>query len=248
MRIDILTLFPDFFREPFEQSLIGRARRGGLVDIEIHNLRDFTDDPHRNVDDTPYGGGAGMVFRAEPMAKALRALNEGEKNAKVIYLSAEGVPLTQRRANQLSLEKRLVVICGRYKGIDERIRQQYVTDEISIGDYVLSGGEPAAVVLVDAVVRLIPEVMGDFESALMDSFQDGLLDCPWYTRPREFEGMRVPEILVQGNHAEIRRWRRRQALKRTLERRPDLLERAELSEEDLTTLSELSAQGCMERE
>jgi tRNA (guanine37-N1)-methyltransferase len=230
MQIDILTIFPEMFEGPFNQSIVEKAQKAGVVRIRIQDLRDFTEDRHRTVDDTPYGGGGGMVFRPEPLARALRALGPAEGPHRTIFLTPEGKPLTQRLANHLSLEPHLILLCGHYRGIDERIRTRYVDDEISIGDYVLSGGELPAMVLVDAIVRLLPGAIGNFESAQSDSFQVGLLDCPWYTRPRVFEEMPVPDVLVNGNHREIARWRRHQAILRTAERRPDLLDRETLSE------------------
>lgn len=230
MQIDILTIFPEMFEGPFSHSIVERAQKAGIVSIRIHDLRTFTEDRHRTVDDTPYGGGGGMIFRPEPLARALRALTSAQAPHRTIFLTPEGRPLTQRLANHLSLESHLILLCGHYRGIDERIRALYVNDEISIGDYVLSGGELPAMVLVDAVVRLLPGAIGNFESAQSDSFQEGLLDCPWYTRPRVFEGEPVPDVLINGDHREIARWRRRQALLRTAERRPDLLDREALSE------------------
>lgn len=224
MRIDVLTIFPDLIRQVLSQGILGRAVKAGLVEVQAHDLRDYTDDLHRTVDDTPYGGGAGMVFKPEPMARALKAIDSELPLEKVIFLTPEGRRLDQATANGFSLEAHLVLLCGRYRGIDERIRQLYVTDEISVGDYVLSGGELPALVLIDAVVRLIPGAMGDAESALEDSFQNGLLDCPWYTRPQVFEGLPVPEVLLGGNHRLIAEWRREEAMKRTRERRPDLLD------------------------
>ena len=224
MRIDVLTIFPDLIRDVLSYSIPGRAIKAGLVDVQVHDLRDATDDVHRTVDDTPYGGGAGMVFKPEPIARTLKAIGGGKPPESVIFLTPEGRTLDQDLANRLSLEPRLVLLCGRYRGIDERIRERYVTEEISVGDYVLSGGELPALVLIDALVRLIPGAVGDAESALGDSFQDGLLDCPWYTRPRMFEGLEVPEVLMGGNHREIAEWRREQAIRRTRERRPDLIE------------------------
>lgn len=227
MRIDILTLFPEMFRGPFEESIIRRARERGQVQIRLLNIRDYTTDKHRKVDDIPYGGGPGMVLKPEPIKAALEALGLAQED-RVILLTPQGERFTQSKANELSLEGRLVLLCGHYKGVDERVRQMYITDEISVGDYVLSGGELPAMVLVDAVVRLIPGILGDAESALGDSFQDGVLDCPWYTRPRVFEGMEVPSVLCSGDHRRIEEWRRGQALKRTSELRPDLLEEADL--------------------
>ncbi|MDA0745134.1 MAG: tRNA (guanosine(37)-N1)-methyltransferase TrmD [bacterium] len=227
MRIDVLTIFPGLIREALSYSIPGRAMRAGLVEVVAHDLRDYTDDVHRTVDDTPYGGGAGMVFKPEPIARALAALPEtGSSSKQIIFLTPEGRRLDQDTVNRLSVQDHLVLLSGRYRGVDERIRERYVTEEISIGDYVLSGGELPALVLIDAVVRLIPGAVGDAESALDDSFQNGLLDCPWYTRPRTFEGMDVPEELLSGDHKRIAAWRQEEALKRTRERRPDLLDGA----------------------
>ena len=224
MRIDVLTIFPDLIRDALSYSIPGRVVRAGQAEIRVHDLRDYTDDPHRTVDDTPYGGGAGMIFKPEPMARALKSiLGAGRPSPKVVFLTPEGRRLSQSMANRLSLETHLVLLCGHYRGIDERIRRIYVTDEISIGDYVLSGGELPALVLIDALLRLIPGAIGDAESALADSFQNGLLDCPWYTRPGVFEGLAVPDVLLSGNHRLIAEWRQEEALKRTRERRPDLL-------------------------
>lgn len=239
MLIDILTIFPEMFRSPFDASLIGRAQERGLITIQIHDIRDFAEAPHKTVDDYPFGGGPGMVLKPEPIARALRAIRpEGEISGRVIFLTPQGELFTQSKANELSMEKRLIFLCGHYKGIDERIRERYVTDEISIGDYVLTGGELAAMVVIDALVRLIPGVLGDPQSALEDSFQNGLLDCPWYTRPREFEGMKVPDILFSGDHRKIQQWRREQSLKRTQGRRPDLLEKIEKRDVGFNNASE----------
>lgn len=230
MRIEVVTLFPEFFGSPLETSMVARARNQGLAQIAVHNLRDFAEDRHRTVDDTPYGGGGGMVIKPEPVARAWEALQLDA--ARCIYLSADGVPFDQRLAIELSLLPRLVLLCGHYKGVDERIRQRHIDQEISVGDYVLTGGEPAALILIDAVVRLIPGVLGNFSSALEDSFQEDLLDCPWYTRPAVFAGQQVPQVLLSGDYQQVRAWRRRQALRRTFERRPDLLSRAPLDEEE----------------
>lgn len=236
MKIDILTIFPEMFEGPFGHSIVRKAGESGVVRIQIHNLRDFTDDKRHTTDDTPYGGGGGMVFRPEPIARALRSLAPAGVPHRTIFLTPEGRPLTQRLANHLSLEPHLILVCGHYRGIDERIRCRYIDDEITIGDYVLSGGELPAMVLVDTVVRLLPGAIGNFESAQNDSFQDGLLDCPWYTRPRVFEGMSVPEVLINGNHRDVARWRRLQAICRTAERRPDILDREALSEAEVEAL------------
>lgn len=222
MRIDIITLFPDMFRGPFGEGLMQRARERELITIRLHDLRAFSEDKHGKVDDFPYGGGAGMVLKPEPVARALEAVRRPE--ARIILLTPQGAPLTQKRVNALSLEQHLILLCGRYKGIDERIRRRFAPDELSIGDYVLMGGELPAMVLTESVVRVIPGVLGDSESALEDSFQHGLLDCPWYTRPEEFEGMRVPEVLRDGDHAKTKAWRQQESEQRTRKRRPDLWE------------------------
>jgi tRNA (guanine37-N1)-methyltransferase len=223
MRFDIITIFPELIRDAISHSIPGRAIKMGLVEVVTHDLRDYTEDKHRTVDDAPYGGGAGMIFKPEPLAKAIEDV-KGESEAPVIYMTAEGRRLNQETANAFSLQDHVILLCGHYRGIDERIRERYVTDELSIGDYVLSGGELPALVVMDAVIRLIPGAIGDAESALDDSFQNGLLDAPWYTRPRAFEGMEVPDILLNGDHKKITAWREDQALKRTRERRPDLLD------------------------
>lgn len=223
MRFDIITIFPDLITDAISHSIPGRAIKAGLAEVVAHDLRAYTEDKHKTVDDTPYGGGAGMIFKPEPLAKAIEDV-KGDSEAPVIYTTAEGRRLDQESANAFSLMDRVIVICGHYRGIDERIREKYVTHELSIGDYVLSGGELPALVLMDAVIRLIPGAIGDAESALDDSFQNGLLDAPWYTRPRAFEGMDVPEVLLNGDHEKIASWRHDQALKRTRERRPDLLD------------------------
>ncbi len=221
MRIDVITIFPDLIRDVLKYSIPRRAIDAGLIDVLAHDLRDHADDKHKTIDDTPYGGGAGMIFKPEPIARAIETLPEG---GRVIFLTPQGRLLTQSVANELSLSDHLVLLCGHYRGIDERIRKNYVDNEISIGDYVLSGGELPALILIDALIRLTPGAIGNAESALEDSFQNGLLDCAWYTRPREFEGLTVPEALLSGDHKKVAQWRRDNARQRTLERRPDLLE------------------------
>ncbi|MCY3869324.1 MAG: tRNA (guanosine(37)-N1)-methyltransferase TrmD [Gemmatimonadetes bacterium] len=221
MRIDVITIFPDLIRDALKYSIPRRAIDAGLIDILAHDLRDHAHDKHKTIDDTPYGGGAGMIFKPEPIARAIEALPTG---GRVIFLTPEGRQFTQSVANELSLSDHLVLLCGHYRGIDERVRENYVDDEISIGDYVLSGGELPALILIDALIRLIPGTIGNAESALEDSFQNGLLDCAWYTRPREFEGLTVPDALLSGDHKKVAQWRRENARQRTLERRPDLLE------------------------
>ena len=224
MHIDILTVLPELLTSPFEHSIMKRAQDKGLLTVQVHHLRKWAVNEYGQVDDYQYGGGAGMVLLCEPLARAIEELSAPQKFDEIIYVTPDGKTLNQRIANGLSLKERLLIICGHYKGIDERIRQKYVTLEVSIGDYVLSGGELAAAVLVDTIGRLLPGVLNDETSALTDSFQDNLLAPPVYTRPVDFEGMLVPEVLMSGNHAKIEEWRYEQALLRTKERRPDLLQ------------------------
>jgi tRNA (guanine37-N1)-methyltransferase len=242
MRIDILTLFPEMFEGPFASSIIKRAIDKELVSIYVNNFRDYALDRHKVVDDYPYGGGAGMVLKPEPIIEAVEDLlgKPYVKNPKkpVILLSPQGRIFTQKIAREFSLCENIILICGHYEGFDERISEYLAADEISIGDYVLSGGEPAAMVVTDAVVRLIPGVIEE-QSTACDSFSRGLLEYPQYTRPAEYRGLTVPEILLSGNHGEIAKWRSMQALKRTLERRPELLETAELSKDEEKILSRL---------
>jgi tRNA (guanine37-N1)-methyltransferase len=229
LRVDIITIFPDYFREAFDYGIIRRACAAGLVSIEAHDLRAWTSDKHHVVDDRPFGGGDGMVLKPEPIFAAVGSLtgaNRRESIAtgkRVVLLSPQGKTLTQSLAAEFANCEHLVLICGRYEGVDERVADALVTDEISIGDYVLSGGEPAALVVIDATVRLLPGALGSETSNVNESFSDGLLDCPQYTRPPEFEGMRAPEVLLTGHHAEIARWRREAAQEKTKRNRPDLL-------------------------
>jgi tRNA (guanine37-N1)-methyltransferase len=223
MEIHIVTGFPDLMRSPLRESIIRQAKLKKLVRIRLHDLRDYAHDRHRTIDDTPYGGGAGMILKPEPFFESVETLSGREPFDEVIYMSADGERLDQPLANELSLKRRMLILCGHYKGIDERVRGNLVTREISIGDYVLTGGELAALVLIDALVRLIPGVIGDGESMLTDSFQDGLLDHPSYTRPAEFRGLKVPDVLLSGDHKEIERWRQEQRVLRTKARRRDLL-------------------------
>jgi len=232
MKFDILTLFPDMFRGPFDESIIRRGQDKGLIQIGLHQIREFAMDRHHTVDDPPYGGGSGMLMKPEPLAACIEAVKKINEEAPVLLTTPQGRPLNQKMALELSGKPGLIIICGRYEGIDERIREQYVDAEVSIGDFVLSGGELAAMVIVDAVTRLIPGVLGSDESATADSFSDGLLEYPQYTRPAEFNGRTVPAVLLSGNHAEIARWRREQALKRTVQQRPDLLAHASLTAKD----------------
>lgn len=226
MQIDILTLFPEIFEGPFSQSILKRAQAKGIVMIRLHNIRDYSTSKHKTVDDYPFGGGAGMVMMIEPVARCIESLKEKTAYDEVIYLSPDGELLTQQVANRLSVLQNIIILCGHYKGIDERIREHFITREISIGDYVLSGGELAAAVLTDAVVRLMPGVLNDETSALSDSFQDNLISPPVYTRPANFRGWKVPAVLLSGNDKEIVMWRHEQSLKRTRQRRPDLLDEA----------------------
>jgi len=224
MRIDIITIFPEMFEGPFNHSIIQRAKNKGLVEIYIHKLRDFTEDKHRKVDDYAFSGGAGMVMMIEPVAKAIEQLKSERTYDEIIYTSPDGDLLDQPMANTYSGYQNLIILCGHYKGIDERIREHLITKEISIGNYVLSGGELAAAVFVDSIVRLIPGVLGNEVSALSDSFQNNLVSPPVYTRPREFRGWKVPDILLSGNEKRIEEWKFEQSLKRTKEKRPGLLQ------------------------
>jgi len=239
MRFDILTLFPRMFFSPFQESILGRAVQRGLVQIRIVNIRDFALDKHQVVDDTPYGGGQGMVMKVEPIGRAIEWVKAEDASARVIHMTPQGRPLDQERVRELSSFAHLALLCGRYEGIDERVRELFVDEEVSIGDYVLSGGEFAAMVVIDAVSRLLPGALGSDRSAVEDSFFNSLLEYPQYTRPLEFTGRTVPEVLLSGNHCAISRWRRKEALKRTLTRRPDLLGRAVLSREDRDLLEEI---------
>ena len=230
MKIDVLTIFPEFFGQVFDFGIIRRARLANIVEINVHDIREFATDKHKMVDDRPFGGGDGMVLKAEPIFLAVESLlgtsdkNVYPKGAKVVLLSPQGRPFRQSVASELSEQiEHLVLICGRYEGVDERVNETLVNEEISIGDYVLSGGEPAAVVVVDSIIRLLPEALGSETSAGNDSFSNGLLDCPHYTRPAEFRGMKVPDVLLNGNHAEIEKWRREMALEKTRCVRRDLL-------------------------
>jgi tRNA (guanine37-N1)-methyltransferase len=223
MRIDILTILPELLEGPFSHSILKRAEQKGLAEIHLHNIREFSLDKHRSVDDYAYGGGAGMVMMAEPIVRCIEHLQEQRTYDEIIYMTPDGDLLNQKIANELSLRGNLMILCGHYKGIDQRIRDRWITREISIGDYVLSGGELGAAVLTDAIVRLLPGVLNDETSALSDSFQDDLLAPPVYTRPADFRGMPVPEILLSGNFARIDEWRHQQSVERTRQRRPDLL-------------------------
>ncbi len=239
MRIDIVTLFPNMFSSPFDESIIKRAIDSRLVEIVLHNLRDYGLGKHRVVDDYPHGGGAGMVLMPEPLFAAVEAI-KGKSEIPVILLTPQGRLFNQKVAEELVTYSQLILVCGHYEGVDERVREHLVTDEISIGDYVLTGGELAAMVVIDAVVRQLPGVLGSEESARDDSHSTGLLEYPQYTRPQTYRGWEVPPVLLSGNHAEIAKWRREQAILRTLARRTDLLEKADLLEEERKTVEKKS--------
>ena len=238
MRIDIVTIFPAMVRASLQEGILGRAVGNGLIDLQVHDLRDFTTDRHKVVDDTPFGGGPGMVLKAEPLFRAVEHLRETRGTPDTVLLpSPQGRRFTQAVAEDYSRREHLVLLCGRYEGVDERVSAALVTEEVSIGDFVLSGGELPALVIVDAVARLVPGVVGDAESVVRDSFTRGLLDHPHYTRPASLRGLDVPAVLLSGHHGEIERWRRQQALRRTYERRPDLLVDEALTDEERTWLA-----------
>ncbi len=239
MHFDILTLFPEMFTGPLQASIIGKAQDSGLLSVDIWNIRDYATDKHLIVDDSPYGGGAGMVLKVDVLVRAIETI-QGSEGAPVIYLTPQGDKFNQQIAAELAQLPRVVLLCGHYEEIDERVRRKWVDRELSIGDYVLTGGELPAMVIVDAVARLLPGVLGDSASFEQDSFQEGLLDHPHYTRPATFRGLDVPEVLLSGHHELIRRWRLKEALRRTLQRRPDLLEQKRLSEEERLILAELA--------
>jgi tRNA (guanine37-N1)-methyltransferase len=239
MRFDILTLFPGMFSSSLKESILGKAIERGLIEVRTINIRDYCPDKHRVVDDTPYGGGQGMVMKVEPIARAIESAKSRNPSARTVYLTPQGKPLNQDLARRLSTQLHLILLCGRYEGVDERVRELFIDEEISIGDYVLTGGELAAMVLIDAVSRFIPGVLGSDRSAEEDSFFDSLLEYPQYTRPSDFRGNCVPEVLLSGNHSAISQWRRKEALRRTSLKRPDLLTKADLSEEDGELLKEI---------
>ena len=238
MWFDIITIFPEIFIEVFDFGIIRRAVEANLLEIGIHDLRDFTEDRHRQVDDRPFGGGAGMVMKPEPLFRAVEHVKQDAPDASVVLLSPQGRLFSQELALEYSRSSQVVLICGRYEGVDERVVEDLVTDEVSIGDYVLSGGEIPAMVVIDAVTRLIPGALGCEQSAERESFVGGLLDHPHYTRPAEFRGLKAPEVLLNGNHAEIEKWRRRKAIEKTLKRRPDLILNRKLSDEERRELDE----------
>ena len=238
MKIDILTIFPDIVAAPLRQSIIGKAIDRNLINVRVINIRDFATDKHRTTDDRPFGGGSGMVMKPEPLAAAIDSVRDAETSVKVILLSPQGRVFRQEIAFELSRLTHVCLVCGRYEGVDERVRRYYIDDEVSVGDYVLTGGELPALIVLDAVVRLLPGVLGSGESITEESFVGGLLEYPHYTRPEVFEGYHVPEVLLSGNHSAIHRWRRQQSLFRTWLKRPDLLKEEELGSEDKELLSE----------
>lgn len=256
MRFDIFTLFPDFFVSPLESSILGRAQKNRVLEVGVHDIRAWTTDKHHVCDDVPYGGGAGMVMKAEPIARAVEDVlkwdavsQAGQPPCPVILMSPQGRPFSQEIARELSGHSRIAILCGHYEGIDERAIETLVTDEISVGDYVLTGGEVASLIVMDAVARLIPGVLGNEQSAQSDSFQDGLLEAPHYTRPQEWRSLKVPDVLLNGHHAEIEKWRRREGLRRTFGRRRDLVEKIEYSnwsKTDLETLAQLQREEIEE--
>lgn len=240
MKIDVLSLFPDMFSGVFGQSILKKAQEKSAVQFQVLDFREFSTNKHRNVDDYPYGGGAGMVLTPQPLFDAVETLTkEASEKPRIILLCPQGESFSQKKAEELSQEQHLIFLCGHYEGYDERIREHLVTDEISIGDYVLTGGELGAMVVIDAVTRLLPGVLGKEESHLQDSFSTGLLEHPQYTRPADFRGMKVPDVLMSGNHKNIEEWRKKESLKRTYERRPDLLETIELTKEEENWLKEI---------
>jgi len=247
LRFDVITIFPDLIRAAVSYSIMKRAQESGKVEVVAHDLRDFTTDKHRSTDDTPYGGGAGMVMRPGPIFDAVEALNL-EPGSRVVMMSPQGKPFTQAIAGELSAAPRLVLLCGHYEGFDERVREHLATDEVSVGDYVLTGGELPALIVIDAVARLIPGVLGNEGSHPNDSFSDGLLEHPHYTRPPDFRGWTVPDVLLSGNHAEIAKWRRKEQFRRTQSRRPDLWAAFVPSKSDLKILDDKKAKRSSKRE
>ena len=241
MKIHVLSLFPEMFTGVFGSSILKKAQEKGAIELAVTDIRDFSENKHKQVDDYPYGGGAGMVLKPEPMFNAVEAITEGRK-PRVILMCPQGERFTQKKAEELAKEEDLVFLCGHYEGYDERIREHLVTDEISIGDFVLTGGELPAMTVIDAVVRLLPGVLGQQDSHIQDSFSTGLLEHPHYTRPADFRGMKVPDVLLSGNHAKIEEWREEQSFKRTLERRPDLLDALELTEKQLKIIKKIKSE------
>lgn len=243
MKIDVLSLFPSMFDGVFGESILKKAQEKNAVELNVVNFREYSTNKHQNVDDYPYGGGAGMVLTPQPIFDAVEKLTESAKKPRVVLLCPQGERYTQAKAEELAAEEHLIFICGHYEGYDERIREQLVTDEISIGDYVLTGGELGAMVVIDSVVRLLSDVLGNNHSAVQDSHSTGLLEHPHYTRPADFRGLTVPEVLMSGNHKKIEQWRQKESLKRTLLRRPDMLEKMELTEEQKKLVAQLKEEN-----
>lgn len=239
IRFDILSIFPEMFASPLHCSILKRAREKGLVEIHLHNIRDYAEDKHKMTDDAPYGGGGGMVMKVEPIDRALASILPEKEGILTVLLTPQGETFSQKMAEELSLRSRIVFICGHYEGVDERVRDHLVDKEVSMGDYILTGGELSAMIMIDAISRLVPGVLGNNESASSDSFSMGLLEYPHYTRPSDYRGWPVPDVLLSGNHREILAWRRKESLRRTYVRRPDLLDKIALSPEDRETLEEI---------
>ena len=242
IRFDVLSIFPEMFSSPLNFSLLKKAQEKGLVNICLHDIRNWASDKHRMTDDAPFGGGCGMVMKVEPVERALAEIKNRVGESRVVLMTPQGETLNHKIAAELASERQIIIICGRYEGVDERIRTHLVDQEISIGDFILTGGELSALVLIDAVSRLIPGVLGNADSSAGESFSNGLLEYPQYTRPANYKNWCVPEVLLSGNHAEIERWRRRESLKRTYERRPDLLKKIELSAEDKKNLEQIKVE------
>ena len=248
MRIDVLTIFPGMFPPVLDESILSRAQEAGVVTIAVHDLRPFTTDRHHTTDDAPFGGGVGMVMKPEPFFRAVESLRcppEEACDEEIVLMSPAGERLDQAKARELAARRHLILLCGRYEGVDERVRDHLATMSLSVGDYVLTGGELPAMIVIDAVTRLLPGALGAEEGAITDSFEDGLLEYPQYTRPAEFEGHAIPDVLLSGHHEQIRRWRRKESLRRTREMRPDLLERAGLTEEDRDLLEEIEEEEAV---
>jgi tRNA (guanine37-N1)-methyltransferase len=245
VQFDIITLFPSMFESPLREGIISKAQKKGLIDIRVHDLREYTEDRHRTADDTPYGGGAGMVMKAEPIVGAIEAIKLPTGNTRTVFLTPQGVLLKQERAKKLSTYSQLIILCGRYEGVDERVLS-FVDEEISIGDFVLTGGEIAAMAVLDVVARLVPGVVGDAASVSEDTFSNSLLKYPQYTRPDDFRGLSVPEILLSGDHKKIAEWRSAESLKRTLKRRPDLIEKADLTDKEKKQLENIKESERLE--
>jgi len=239
IRFDILSIFPEMFASPLHCSILKRAREKGLVEIHLHNIRDYAEDKHKMTDDAPYGGGGGMVMKVEPIDRALASILPEKEGILTVLLTPQGETFSQKMAEELSLRSRIVFICGHYEGVDERVRDHLVDKEVSMGDYILTGGELSAMIMIDAISRLVPGVLGNNESASSDSFSMGILEYPHYTRPSDYRGWPVPDVLLSGNHREILAWRRKESLRRTYVRRPDLLDKIALSPEDRETLEEI---------